>query len=385
MSRARIIVLFGGVPLYGSERINIETLDQLQQRGAAVLFLIRSDWTSQTIQPELMRRRLAFRYVPFFDAVRHEVGLLTWLRNIKGIIGGSWALLTEIRRFRPTHLHVNNTAWVLNFLPALVLSRVPLVFRAGDLPSQHHFLWRWVWSYTQRRALTFVCDSEYVRTRLIALGAPRSCCSVIYAPPPSRASVPMGAALSSTTSVDAPDVTFLYVGQISADKGVDLLVESAIILLQRYNCRFLIAGDYTWRNPLGEALVSRVAVLGLTDRIQFLGYVSDIDGLYAESQVHLSPSVWEEPYGLTVIEAKSRGIPSIVFASGGLTELVRHGEEGWVCTEKSATTLVAAMEHYLQFPNEIAIHGAAARASLAQRLRIEEYGQSWEAVYATRS
>ena len=381
MKPARILVLFGNVPLYGNERINIETLDQLQQRGAEALFLIRPDWTEQAIQPELRRRGLAFCCVPYFDAVRRGVGWRTWWRNLVGILGGSWALLCEIRRFRATHLHVGTTSWVLNFLPALMLCRLPLVFRAGDVPALHHPLWRWVWRYTRRRAAVFVCDSAFVRDRLLALGAPAARCTVIYAPAPSRA-LPQETGGPPPTSLERASVpTFLYVGQISADKGVDLLVEAAMAILARYDGRFLIAGDYAWRNPLGAALVARVAELGLADRISFLGFVEAIEPLYAAAQVHLAPSVCDEAYGLTVLEAKARGLPSIVFPSGGLVELVQHGREGWVCPEKTAAALVTAMEHYLRYPADIVTQGAAGRASLTVRLHVDEYGQRWGAVY----
>lgn len=286
MGVPRILVLFGNVPLYGNERINIETLDQLQQRGAAVLFLIRKEWTEQAIQPELRRRGLAFRCVPYYDAVRRGVGWYTWWRNLRGILGGSLALLREARRFRASHLHVGTTSWVLNFLPALMLSPLPLVFRAGDVPALHHPLWRWVWRYTRRRAAAFVCDSEFVRGRLIGLGAPPERCSVIYAPAPTRAKITDGGAVngeaagveaaSGATWAPGQPPTFLYVGQISAEKGVDLLVEAAIPLAQRRACRFVIAGDYTWRNPLGEALVARISELGLEQWISFTGFVDDI-------------------------------------------------------------------------------------------------------------
>lgn len=383
MTVPRIIVLFGNVPLYGNERINIETLDQLQQRGAQVLFLIRKDWTDQAIQPELRRRGLAFQCVPYFDTVRRGVGWRTWWLNFKGIFGGSWALLREIRRFRATHLHVGSSSWVLNFLPALLLTRLPLVFRAGDLPALHHPIWRWIWRYARARASTFVCDSVFVREQLVRLGAPTERCEVIYAPAPERTAVKQAEVSDPKAECGlSKPPTFLYVGQISAEKGVDKLVEAALPFAQQGLARFIIAGDYSWRNPMGEALAARVAELGLQQTIRFTGYVEDIEPLYAAAQVHLAPSVWEEPYGLTVIEAKMRGLPSIVFPSGGLKELVVHGVEGWICPERSVDALRAAINHYLLTPGEIASHGAAARASLAKRLCVQDYGKRWEAVYA---
>ena len=66
----------------GNERANIETIDQLRQKGADVLFLIRKEWTSETIQAELKRRKLALEFVPYFDTMRYGSGFEVWVRKI---------------------------------------------------------------------------------------------------------------------------------------------------------------------------------------------------------------------------------------------------------------------------------------------------------------
>ena len=129
-------------------------------------------------------------------------------------------------------------------------------------------------------------------------------------------------------------MTVFYIGQISANKGVDLLVDVALRLVVEYPVRFLIAGDYSWKNPMAQALIQKVGDLGLQDRIVFTGFVDDIDPLYAQSHVHVAPSVLEEAYGLTVVEAKKHSLPSIVFPSGGSWSWLSMVEKvGYVPTE----------------------------------------------------
>jgi glycosyltransferase involved in cell wall biosynthesis len=373
----RILVLFGNVPLLGNERVNIETIDQLRQKGADVRFLIRKEWTSESIQVELKRRNLAFEFVPYFDAIRYGFGLGVWINNIFGVVGGSWALSRQIGSFNPTHLHVGSTAWVLNFLPALLVSRLPLIFRVGEMPARHHALWRAVWRYTCRRAAAFVCDSEFIRREIIAIGAPAERCEVVYAPAPSRLQ-PMVPTRTKSTS----PLVVLYIGQISAHKGVDILVDVAERLVGEAPLHFLLAGDLSWNNPLGQSLERRVHERGLQDRIQFLGFVDDIEPLYAVARLHVAPTVSPEPYGLTVIEAKAHSVPSIVFPSGGLMELVEHGRDGWVCEEPNARSLEAAIRHYLDNPTSLVEQGEAAFRSSRERLRVQDYGERWAMVYA---
>jgi glycosyltransferase involved in cell wall biosynthesis len=375
-AKPRILVLFGNIPLLGNERANIETLAQLQEQGAAVLFLIRREWTRDYIQKELRRRNLPFATTPFFKAVRFGVGLKAWLRNFGAIIAGSWVLLRRIRKFRATHLHVGSVAWMLNFFPALMLTRTPLVFRAGELPPRHHLLWRWVWWYTCQRAVVFVCDSYFIRDQIIALGAPAERCRVIYAPAPKRSPAGLlGAAKTEEL------LTVLYVGQITAGKGIDLLVAVAQRLIREYSVRFVIAGDYSWQNPLGQKLVAEIRNLGIQDRIVFTGYVEDIGRLYAQAHLHVAPSVSEEAYGLTVVEAKEHGLPSIVFPTGGLKELIEHDYDGWICENRNSQSLEYALRQYLTEPSRLATQGQRARGSLSARLQVHEFGYKWAQVY----
>jgi len=374
----RILVLFGNVPLLGQERANIETLHALQETGCEVRFLIRSEYTSESIQPELKRRGLEFATVPYFESVRYGQPLRVWWRNVMGILGGSWHLLRQIRDFRATHIHLGSTTWALNFLPALLVTRLPLVFRAGDVPAAHHGLWRWVWRFTRHRAAHFVCDSRFIQARLVEIGVPEVRSSVIFAPAPRRSAPSSHMPLAG---LPGGRFTIIYVGQISHSKGLHLLVEAALeMCCTRSDVRFLIAGNYDWNNPFAEELISRVHEAGKTAQICFVGFVEDIESLYKMADVHMCPSLWEEPYGLTVLEAKERGVPSIVFASGGLPELVTHGVDGIVCNDKTAAALRRAIETYAVRPELAARHGLAALASL-DRLGIDQFAHKWRAVY----
>jgi len=381
-SPPRILVLFGNVPLYGQERGNIEALDALRRTGCEVLFLIREEWTKDTIQAELNRRGLKFVFVPYFDAVRHGVSLKVWWNNLMGIVGGSRQLLQLIRSFKATHIHAGSTSNVLNFLPALMLTRLPLVFRAGDVPPQHHWLWRMVWRFTRWRAAHFVCDSRFIQAKLAALGVKNVRSSVIYAPGPRRVKSGATVAPLLPSRIGKRPFTVLYVGQISQEKGVGLLVEAAISLSrERSDIRIMLAGEYAWNNPFARELLASVARAGLQDRIVFTGFVEDIDVLYDQADLHVCPSLCDESYGLTVVEAKERRLPSLVFASGGLTELVEHGAGGWVCEEKTAAVLVRAIAYCAEHTEVVAKQGQAAHASLSG-LEMSRFEEKWNEVYA---
>ncbi|MFY7762013.1 glycosyltransferase [Aquidulcibacter sp.] len=160
----------------------------------------------------------------------------------------------------------------------------------------------------------------------------------------------------------------IYVGQIRYEKGVSHLIEAVSILLnegQLINLT-LVGPTGGWTHDDFPDQIIKVVQANplLSDSVQFIGYVEDVRGRFVVSDVHVAPSIFEEPFGLVVIEAKSAGIPSIVYPSGGLVELISDGVDGIVCTEKSPDALVVAIRSFLSEPGRIKEFGDSAKSSL---------------------
>jgi len=173
----------------------------------------------------------------------------------------------------------------------------------------------------------------------------------------------------------------VYIGQIAEHKGVDILLEACQILLSNTdNFELLIAGDLINGKRFCDRVISMVEQ-HLAGHVRLLGHIEDVERLLSASDVHICPTVREEPLGLVVMEAKRSAVPSIVFPSGGLVEMVEHGRDGYVCRDKSAACLAEAMRWYVSVPDCAAQQGMLARASLSKFWPIE-FGQAWKDVYA---
>jgi glycosyltransferase involved in cell wall biosynthesis len=72
--------------------------------------------------------------------------------------------------------------------------------------------------------------------------------------------------------------------------------------------------------------------LGIADRVIFAGRISDPlgAGLYAASDIVCQLSRWEEAFGFTISEAMASGKPVIATRVGGIPELIRDGENGYL-------------------------------------------------------
>jgi glycogen(starch) synthase len=125
----------------------------------------------------------------------------------------------------------------------------------------------------------------------------------------------------------APDQRLvLLVGRLVYEKGFQIALEAMPALIERLpDTRFLVAGSGTHEPELRR----QAAELGLMGHGTFLGWIGDdvLHSLYRIADVCVVPSIYE-PFGLVALEAMASGCPCIVADTGGLREVVPHGEVG---------------------------------------------------------
>ena len=99
------------------------------------------------------------------------------------------------------------------------------------------------------------------------------------------------------------------------------------------------------QGPLRKALEMRVADLGLTRNVSFLGFVEEahLAHLYAAADINLVPTRALEGFGLVAAEAMAAGTPSMVTPIGGLPEIVRPLSEDLVFPSCSAEDMSAGI------------------------------------------
>lgn len=88
----------------------------------------------------------------------------------------------------------------------------------------------------------------------------------------------------------------------------------------------------------------------------------EMRALYADSYMVAVPSVWEEPFGLVAVEAMATGRPVVASQTGGLQDIVHHGETGLLVPPGDAEALAEALATLLDDPALAARMGAAGRA-----------------------
>jgi glycogen(starch) synthase len=162
-----------------------------------------------------------------------------------------------------------------------------------------------------------------------------------------------------------PQGKLLYVGQVSPHKGVHLAIEAVGMLKAKHPelpCHLTIAGRCASASYEAE-MKELVARYDLKENISFTGFVAreDLPELYRRHAILLFPSVWEEPMGISVLEAMASGLAVISSGTGGSGELFEEGKSGYFFRSGDAYDLSTKIKELMAKPDLTQSTGLCAR------------------------
>ncbi|MBA3295606.1 MAG: glycosyltransferase family 4 protein, partial [Acidobacteria bacterium] len=163
----------------------------------------------------------------------------------------------------------------------------------------------------------------------------------------------------------------LYLGRLERLKGVTRLLAALRPVADRLQrpVRLVVAGDGTERHAL-EAYASIICAASPRIAIQFTGWQGESarQRLLADTDALVVPSLWPEPFGLVGLEAAAAGVPAVAFATGGIPEWLRDGENGCLAPSLGARPdrLADALVRCVGTPEALARFSAGARRLAAE-------------------
>ena len=165
-----------------------------------------------------------------------------------------------------------------------------------------------------------------------------------------------------------PDDYLLFFGRIHPDKGA----KEAIEIAKSCNKPLIIAGIIQDRSYyqqyvepyLDNHQVTYVGSVGSTQRNRLLGKATAL----------LHPIQFDEPFGLSVVEAMACGTPVIAFNRGSMPELIEHGVNGFLVSDKQQ-----AIEHIDRITT---IQRSDCRRIVEERFTVDRMVDQYRRVYA---
>ena len=159
--------------------------------------------------------------------------------------------------------------------------------------------------------------------------------------------------------------TFVFVGRLVRDKGINELV-AAFIRYHNENTdtRLLLVGPY--EENLDPVLPETKRFIEISDSIEAVGNQKDVRPYYEQSDVLVFPS-YREGFPNVVLEAGAMQLPSIVTDINGSREIIEMGKNGLIVPPRDERALYDAMKWMIEHPDKRNMMAENARPMVASR------------------
>lgn len=343
----KFLFFVGGWNFGGMETAYLSLMKGLKALGHQPVAIV-CGWTDGIV-PEMLEQA----GIPY-----HQVRLgRIYLRNPYWTWHTLWRMPAARRRLRRLAMELRPD-WVIFAelqMVLLVASLLPAK-RAIYLQSEPGRLMRHGWSARaiERRLDRFVCVSDFIARHL---PADRRKIAVVH----------NGVELSDAVPSAHAPVRIGIVGRIAEQKQPLVLLE-ACARLKRGGFEIHIVGVKNGAHV--RDVDAKIASLGLGGAVRWIGFVADRDALYGSLDIVAAPAV-DEPFGLTVPEAGSYGLPVVVARSGAFPEIVEDGVTGLMFEPGDVEGLARALQRLIDDPALRRRLGDAGRARVAAEFTIE--------------
>jgi glycosyltransferase involved in cell wall biosynthesis len=174
----------------------------------------------------------------------------------------------------------------------------------------------------------------------------------------------------TSRGLEAKEKGVLYVGRISREKNLDILVAaSREIQRRKLPVRFLFVGDGPYAKELRKLLPEAI----------FTGYLAgeELAKAYASADIFAFPST-TDTFGNVILEAQASGLPCIVTDLGGPRDLVTDGVDGIIVRALDAVELAEAISKISTEDSTREAMGRSARTKVESRDWKAAFREFWE-------
>jgi len=222
----------------------------------------------------------------------------------------------------------------------------------------HNFLGTW-----KREVTLYIALTEFSRAKFVQGGLP-----------PEKVIVKPNFLSHDPALEEHRDRYALFVGRLSAEKGIEVLLEASARLGGEVPIKIVGDGPLTSKVTDHANQAQNLCYLGRKPR-------SEVLALMRKANFLVVPSQWYETSSLVTLEAFATGLPVIVAGHGALVEIVDHGRTGLHFRPGDPDDLAAKVEWAWTHPREMADMGRQARLEYEQKYTAERNYQMLMDIY----
>ncbi len=276
-------------------------------------------------------------------------------------------------------IHANSQKGFVVAAAAGLLARRPVAWHLRDILSTRHFSAtniRAAVVLANARAAAVICNSEATAAAFRDAGGRPALVHVVHnGLDPARFdavrdadAAALRAELLGAAGSTAPFVLAVC-ARLAPWKGQHVVLAALDVLPAVH--AWIIGTALFGEDAYARGLRDHAASLGVADRVRFLGEREDVAALMRAADAVVHSAVEAEPFGRVVVEGMLARRPVIAADGGGVREILRDGETGWLVKPGDPPALAAAVERLRALPSaarEAVV--AAARADAETRFSV---------------
>ncbi|MCW1146897.1 glycosyltransferase family 4 protein [Flavobacterium lacisediminis] len=176
------------------------------------------------------------------------------------------------------------------------------------------------------------------------------------------------------------EIVIALVGRISRWKGQMILLEAFNNLLQNNkDIKLIIVGaPPPNQENFQYDLEDKIAQYQLKSKVTIIPFQNEIHKIWQAIDIAVVPSTEPEPFGMVAIEAMIAHKPIVGSNHGGLTEIIKNNETGFLVTPNSVNDLVTALEKLIQDKSLRNEMGEKGYLRVIEEFSVEQYVDSFD-------
>jgi glycosyltransferase involved in cell wall biosynthesis/Flp pilus assembly protein TadD len=341
----RILVINNLYPpqeLGGYGRLMCDFANILEKRGHTIQVLTSdTPYLGQIEKDESNIDRGLFLYGGWLDGVCKQIDDNDRvIQTIKTNLEKVWSI---IRGFRPELCLLGNIDFISHIvLTPLLEMNIPVIHHLGNKMPGYN-----VNDTPQSDLYRLATASKWLRDEVIRQGYPLKDISIIYP----------GALVEEFRMHVLPArdrLRIAYAGIVLPYKGPHILIEALKMLHDRgvdFCCA--IAGTTTDMEFV-DRLKRYVAASGMQEKIDFLGFLprTELKTFFARNNILVFPSIVQEAFGISQVEAMAAGLTVISSGTGGAKEIIDHGKSGLIFESNNSESLAKELLGLVENPGK---------------------------------
>lgn len=295
-------------------------------------------------------------------------------------LGLLYQLYKLIKNLKPDVIHCQGGESNFHGILTASWAKVPNIIGEEIGIPNHHSYWKSIFQWVYKKAHKIIAISEAVKANIVALGeVEERNVEVIYNPVGLNV-IPLNHQEESNNKNDqSKPFIFITTCRLVPIKNLDNLLIAFSELFEesiQQKIELWIVGDGT----LKEELQDLAKELKIAYSVKWFGFQEEVQPFLNPADVFIIPSL-REGSSVSLAEAMTCGLPSIVTQIGGAMEILGNSNSGILIDPLDTHSIKSAMLHLLHLPKSIRQTMGKRAMKEAKRFNIENYILSLMKIY----